>query len=106
MWIFVYLGPYLESRSFQTLYDRVAGQQARLLFQSNTVAPLHHLIKKGIYMLMHVLFGTATMMLASAILFRYQAAVCFTLRSGFFLAFVLFLFARSTVLNVLSTWRS
>lgn len=26
IWIFVFLGPYIESRSFKTLYDRVAGE--------------------------------------------------------------------------------
>jgi hypothetical protein len=27
IWIFVFLGKYIESRSFKTLYDRVAGEQ-------------------------------------------------------------------------------
>lgn len=74
LWVFVFLGDYLKSRSFQTLYDRVAGQQAKFLFQHQKVAPLHDLAKKAIYMSMHILFGVLTMLVASALLFHYKYA--------------------------------
>jgi hypothetical protein len=74
LWIFVFLGDYIKTRSFQTLYDRVAGQQAKFLFHHRWVAPIHDLAKKGIYMSMHVIFGAITMLLASTLLFHYKYA--------------------------------
>jgi hypothetical protein len=47
LWVFVFLGPYIESRSFKTLYDRVAGNQMRFLFgPGRAFSDAHHLIKK------------------------------------------------------------
>lgn len=40
--IFVLLGPYLESRSFKTLYDRVAGAQMKMLFGEGAVFSRYH----------------------------------------------------------------
>eukprot|EP00301_Raphidiophrys_heterophryoidea_P011661 c17823_g1_i1.p1 GENE.c17823_g1_i1~~c17823_g1_i1.p1 ORF type:complete len:360 (-),score=62.00 c17823_g1_i1:57-1136(-) len=62
VWVFVVLGKYIEQKGFQTLYDRVTN--------SGPLAPLlrriqaHHLIKKAVYILFHLVFGFLTMMLA------------------------------------------
>jgi hypothetical protein len=65
IWIFVYLGPYLESRSFKTLYDRVAGNQMKsVLGEGSPLSSSHHLFKKAVYMTAHILFGVFTMIVA------------------------------------------
>ena len=55
-------------------YDRVAGAQMKALFGEGAVfGAWHHLLKKAIYMGVHVLFGLFTMA-AACIWWRYQWA--------------------------------
>jgi len=62
LWIFIYLGKYLQSRSYTTLYDRVTNSQMKFLFsEGGAVGHYPHLVKKAIYMMTHVLFGLFTM---------------------------------------------
>jgi hypothetical protein len=66
VWIFICLGTYIESRSFKTLYDRVAGNQMKFLFgKGSALESFPHLVKKAVYMCTHVVFGAVTMTLAS-----------------------------------------
>jgi hypothetical protein len=66
LWVFVFLGPYLQSRSFTTLYDRVAGTQMKFLFSdTGALRDHHHLFKKAVYMCTHVVFGVFTMVVAA-----------------------------------------
>jgi hypothetical protein len=65
VWIFVFLGSYIESRSFKTLYDRVAGNQMKFLIgEGSAFGSSHHLLKKAVYMGCHIVFGCFTMGIA------------------------------------------
>ena len=77
-WIFIYLGSYIESRSFKTLYDRVAGNQMKFLFGEGAVfGQSHHLVKKAIYMSTHVVFGILTMTIACMLWYNKWAHMVF-----------------------------
>jgi hypothetical protein len=66
------LGSYLQSRSYTTLYDRVAGKQMRFLFGDKGLAgSAHPFLKKAVFLTMHLLFGSATMGIAVSLLWRY-----------------------------------
>ena len=71
VWIFIVLGSYIERRGFQTLYDRVStsGPLSGLLRRLTA----HHLVKKAVYISMHLVFGSATMLLAT-VFWRSRAA--------------------------------
>ena len=60
------LGSYLESRSFKTLFDRVAGSQMKILFgeKAGVFGQSHKLIQRAVYMLTHVIFSIFTMLIA------------------------------------------
>ena len=59
------LGSYLQSRSYTTLYDCVAGKHMRFL------GAAHPFLKKAVFLTMHLLFGSATMGIAVSLLWRY-----------------------------------
>ena len=75
VWIFLVLGSYIERRGFQTLYDRVStsGPLSGLLRRLT----VHHLIKKAVYISMHLLFGSATMLLATVFWHSREAHIAF-----------------------------
>jgi len=62
VWVFLVLGKYIEKKGYKTLYDYVATEgPASLLFKKMKFSPT---IKKIIYMLIHLVFGVVTMMIA------------------------------------------
>lgn len=65
VFVFVVMGDYMKTRSYQTLYDRVAGKQMRFLFAHRRVDSLPILLKQGIYMLIHLSFASACMAFAT-----------------------------------------
>ena len=66
--VFVLMGDYLQSRRFQTLYDRVTSQgpaSKALLACFRFTGVRLELAKRALYMAMHLLFGVVTMSLAA-----------------------------------------
>lgn len=76
VWLFVINGEYIKSRGFNTLYDRVSTKQLRFLFQRMNAPDL---AKKAFYMLLHLVFGVLTMLLASIFWFYREAHLTFIL---------------------------
>jgi len=74
VWLFVINGEYIKSRGFNTLYDRVSTKQLRFLFQRIDASDL---VKKAFYMLLHLVFGILTMLLASIFWFNREAHLTF-----------------------------
>eukprot|EP00050_Salpingoeca_kvevrii_P006730 m.291290 g.291290 ORF g.291290 m.291290 type:complete len:387 (-) comp12451_c0_seq1:162-1322(-) len=62
VWVFVILGNRIQQRGLQTLYDRVTSNSpiAPFLRSLNT----SHLVKKAIYLLVHLAFATGTLFLS------------------------------------------
>jgi len=63
IWVFLVLGQYIEKMGFQTLYDRVTTKGPFSIVMKRIHAP--HLIKKAIYIFLHLLFGVVTMIFAT-----------------------------------------
>ena len=75
--VFIFLGRYVKSRGFQTLFDRVSvsGPLAPLLRRLTRENESElQLIKKAAYIAVHFACGTATMMLAATLFWRSRAA--------------------------------
>jgi hypothetical protein len=82
-WVFVVLGPYIQSRGFQTLFDRVSekGPLAPILRAIPDGTQLK-LLKKAVYILSHFLFGTLTMGLAAVLFYSHHAHITFVCAIG------------------------
>lgn len=74
LYIFVINGEYIKKKGFQTLYDRVATNQLRHFFGS---LPTRTLVKKAIYMSIHLIYGILTILFAGILFYSYVAHFCF-----------------------------
>ncbi len=99
VFIFVFMKDYLQTRSYSTLYDRVAGNQMKSLFSNARVARLPDLVKaktplfnfflffslilvflqKAVYMCVHLVFASFTMAVATMLFYSWQLHVLFLL---------------------------
>lgn len=75
VWVFLVLGSYIQRNGFQTLYDRVTtkGPMSFVLKRINA----HHLIKKAVYISLHLVFGVLTMALACVFWYSFWAHMVF-----------------------------
>ena len=76
------LGDYLKTNQYQTLYDRVTSQGPAAAVMKRSFAltgARHELIKRALYMGMHLLFGVTTMSLATLYWHSFAAHTTFIL---------------------------
>lgn len=73
LWIFWFLGKYIEEKQYQTLWDRVLkmGTAGKLL--SGLLQRYPKILVQGVYLLIHLLYSLLTMCV-SALMFKNQAA--------------------------------
>lgn len=63
LWVFVFLSNRIKQRGYKTLYDRVASKGPTKFLQTIST---NEFVQKAAYMLVHVAFGAATMLLATS----------------------------------------
>eukprot|EP00282_Hemiselmis_andersenii_P014290 CAMPEP_0114137926 /NCGR_PEP_ID=MMETSP0043_2-20121206/16033_1 /TAXON_ID=464988 /ORGANISM="Hemiselmis andersenii, Strain CCMP644" /LENGTH=364 /DNA_ID=CAMNT_0001231829 /DNA_START=73 /DNA_END=1167 /DNA_ORIENTATION=+ len=85
-WVFVLMGPRIQSRGYSTLFDRVTGMAIGKSIAGVPDTTQQQLIRKAVYLLAHLGFGTGTMCFAALMYQNFYAhflfAVCVMLASA------------------------